>query len=109
MGKAKGAVAGRIHLPHPGEMLLLEFLEPAGVTQYRLAQATGISISRINDLVKGRRSITPDMAIRLGAAFKVGPEIWLNLQHSYDMRRAREKRGAEYDAIKPLPELETVT
>lgn len=96
----------KLHLPHPGEILLLEFLEPAGVSQYRLAEATGLTASRINDIVKGRRSITPDTAIRLGAAFKVGPELWLNLQHNYDMRLAREERGAEYDAIKPLPELE---
>lgn len=96
----------KLHLPHPGEILLLDFLEPAGISQYRLAEATGITPSRINDLVKGRRGITPDTAIRLGAAFKVGPELWLNLQQTYDMRKAREERGAEYDAIKPLPELE---
>lgn len=90
---------------HPGQILLLEFLEPAGVSQYRLAQATDISVSRINDLVKGRRGITPDTAIRLGAALGVSPEFWLNLQHDYDMRMARAAKAEEYAAIRVLPEL----
>jgi addiction module HigA family antidote len=94
-----------LHLAHPGEMLLLEFLEPAGVSQYRLAQAAGITVSRINDLIKGRRGITPDTAIRLGAALGTGPELWLNLQHDYDMRLARAEKGAEYAAITVIPEL----
>jgi addiction module HigA family antidote len=88
-------------------MLLLEFLEPAGVSQYRLAQAAGITVSRINDLIKGRRGITPDTAIRLGAALGTGPELWLNLQHDYDMRLARAEKGAEYAAITVIPELQT--
>jgi addiction module HigA family antidote len=96
-----------LHLAHPGEMLLLEFLEPAGVSQYRLAQAAGITVSRINDLIKGRRGITPDTAIRLGAALGTGPELWLNLQHDYDMRLARAEKGAEYAAITVIPELQT--
>lgn len=90
---------------HPGEILLLEFLEPVGVSQYRLAQATSISVSRINDLVKGRRGITPDTAIRLGAALGVSPEFWLNLQRDYDMRLARAAKAAEYAAITVIPEL----
>lgn len=102
----KSSKIQKLRLPHPGEILLLEFLQPAGVSQCRLAQATGISVSRINDLVKGRRGITPDTAIRLGAAFNVGPELWLNLQHGYDVRLARAEKGAEYNAIRPLPELE---
>ena len=103
----KKAPVKALHLAHPGEMLLLDFLQPIGITQYRLAQATGISVSRINDLIKGRRGITPDMAIRLGAAFAISPVFWLNLQHDYDMRLAREKKGAEYAAIVKLPELAT--
>lgn len=100
--KAKPAM---LRPAHPGELLLLEFLEPTGISQYRLAQATGISVSRINDLIKGRRGITPDTAIRLGNAFGTGPELWLNLQHDYDMRLARAEKGAEYAAIVKLPEL----
>jgi len=103
--KPRAKVAKNLHLAHPGEMLLLDFLQPINVSQYRLAQATGISVSRINNLIKGRRGITPDMAIRLGTAFGTGPELWLNLQHGYDMRLARSEKGAEYDAIVKLPEL----
>ncbi len=103
--KTKNKKTANLHLAHPGEMLLLEFLQPINVSQYRLAQATGISVSRINDLIKGRRGVTPDMAIRLGAAFGTGPELWLNLQHDYDMRLARSEKGAEYDKIVKLPEL----
>jgi addiction module HigA family antidote len=94
-----------LHLAHPGEMLLLDFLQPATISQYRLAQATGISVSRINDLIKGRRGITPDSAIRLGAALGTGPELWLNLQRDYDMRLVRAEKAAEYAAISVIPEL----
>ena len=90
---------------HPGEILLLEFLEPVGVSQNRLAQATAISVSRINDLIKGRRGITPDTAIRLGAALGVSAEFWLNLQQDYDMRLARAEKAAEYATITVIPEL----
>lgn len=90
---------------HPGSILLLEFLEPASVTQYRLAQATHLSVSRINDLIKGRRGITPDSAIRLGAALGISAEFWLNLQRDYDMRMARAEKAAEYDSIVKMPEI----
>jgi addiction module HigA family antidote len=90
---------------HPGEILLKEFLEPVEVSQYRLAQATGISVSRINDLIKGRRGITPDSAIRLGAALGISAEFWLNLQRDYDMRLAIAEKASEYAAIKVIKEL----
>jgi addiction module HigA family antidote len=95
----------RIPPAHPGEILLLEFLESAGISQNKLALATGLSVSRVNDLIKGRRGITPDTAIRLGAATGVGAEFWLNLQHDYDMRLARQEKGKEYATIKLLSEL----
>jgi addiction module HigA family antidote len=89
----------RIPSVHPGEILLHEFLEPARISQYRLAQATGIPASRISDLVHGRRGITPDSAIRLGKALGVSTEFWLNLQHGYDVREARYANEAQYAAI----------
>lgn len=98
--------AEELPITHPGEILLHEFLEPANISQYRLAQATGISVSRINDLVKSRRGVTPDTAIRLGAALGVSAAFWLNLQHEYDMRVARRARKVEYDAIERMPELQ---
>lgn len=95
----------RITPAHPGMILLLEFLEPAGISQNKLAVATGLSVSRVNDLIKGRRGITPDTAIRLGSATGVGAEFWLNLQHDYDLRLALQEKGKEYAAIKLMAEL----
>lgn len=95
----KPAESNRIPSIHPGEILLHEFLEPARISQYRLAQATGIPASRISDLVRGRRGITPDSAIRLGKALGVSTEFWLNLQHGFDVREARQANEAQYAAI----------
>jgi antitoxin HigA-1 len=95
----------RISPAHPGTILLLEFLEPAGISQNKLAVATGLSVSRVNDLIKGRRGITSDTAIRLGTATGVGPEFWLNLQRDYDLRLARQEKGDEYAALKIMAEL----
>jgi addiction module HigA family antidote len=89
----------RIPPVHPGQILLTEFLEPEGISQYRLAQATGLPASRVSDLVKARRGITPDSAIRLGKAFGTGTNFWLNLQAHYDVRIAQESNAKEYDAI----------
>lgn len=96
----------RIPSVHPGKILLHEFLEPAGISQYRLAQATGLPASRISDLVHGRRGITPDSAIRLGKALGLSTEFWLNLQHGFDVREARRANEAQYAAI---PLLTTAT
>ena len=91
--------ADRIPPVHPGQILLAEFLEPEGISQYKLAQATGLPASRISDLVKARRGITPDSAIRLGKAFGTGTNFWLNLQAHYDVRIAEEANEEEYEAI----------
>lgn len=95
----KKTKSDRIPPVHPGQILLTEFLEPEGISQYRLAQATGLPASRISDLVKARRGITPDSAIRLGKAFGTGTNFWLNLQAHYDVRIAQESNEKEYDAI----------
>ena len=73
---------------HPGEHLA-EFLEELGISQYRLAKAIGTPPRRINEIVHGRRSITADTALRLGRAFEMTSEFWLNLQNSYDLDLAR--------------------
>jgi addiction module HigA family antidote len=75
---------------HPGEILLTEFLEPMGVTQYRLAKNIGVTPRRINEIVHGRRAITADTALRLGRFFTMEAEFWLNLQTHYDMEVALE-------------------
>lgn len=82
---------------HPGEILLQEFLVPAGTTQVALAAHLGVPIQRINELIRGKRGITPETAWLLAQAFGTSPEFWVNLQSAHDLARARPKR-----AIKPL-------
>ncbi|GAB4270497.1 MULTISPECIES: helix-turn-helix transcriptional regulator [Deferrisoma] len=88
---------------HPGEILLEEFLKPLGITQYRLAKEIGVTPRRINEIVRGRRAITADTALRLGRYFGMEPEFWMNLQSHYEMERAREALGSRLDAeVRPL-------
>lgn len=70
---------------HPGEILLDEFLEPMGISQYRLAKNISVSPRRINEIVHGKRAITADTALRLGRFFGMTPQFWLNLQNRFDL------------------------
>lgn len=83
----------------PGEVLVEEFLKPMAVTQYRLAMATGLPHSRITDIIKGRRGITADTALRFARAFGTTAEFWLGLQHHYDMTEARRANELAYAEI----------
>ena len=80
------------HFPpiHPGEILLDEFLEPMGISQYLLAKDISVPIRRINEIVHGKRSITADTALRLGRFFGMSPQFWLNLQTRYDLEVAED-------------------
>lgn len=73
------------NLIHPGEILNEEFLKPLGVSQTRLALDIRVPPPRINAIVHGKRAITADTALRLGAYFKMEPQFWLNLQNNYDL------------------------
>jgi antitoxin HigA-1 len=73
---------------HPGIILLQEFLDPAGLTQAELARALGIPLNRVNELVRGKRGITPETALLLAGYFKNSAEFWMNLQTAYDLTRA---------------------
>ena len=75
---------------HPGEHLA-EFMQELGITQYRLAKTIGVPRVRVHDIVKRRRSITADTALRIGRALGTTPEFWLNLQRMYDLDIARSK------------------
>lgn len=77
----------KIKLPpiHPGEILKEEFLEPMGISQYRLAKDISVPPRRINEIVHGKRAITADTALRLGRFFNMSPQFWLNLQTRYDL------------------------
>ena len=78
---------------HPGEVLQEEFLDPLGVTQVALADHIGVSVQRVNELVRGKRGITPETAWLLAQAFGTTPEVWVNLQANYDLASARPKRN----------------
>ena len=73
---------------HPGEILLKEFLEPAGVTQVALAASLGVPIQRINTLINGKRGMTPETALLLSGRFKTTAEYWMNLQTACDLYEA---------------------
>jgi antitoxin HigA-1 len=87
---------------HPGEILLEEFLKPFGVSQYELAKVVGVSPRRINEIVHGKRAITPDTALRLARAFDVSDRFWLNLQNRYDLEVEKSKLAEPLSAIKPF-------
>ena len=86
---------------HPGEILLEEFLEPMGISQYRLAKDISVPARRINEIVKGKRAISPDTALRLSRYFGLSERFWLNLQTRYDLEVEKDKLAdrLERDAL----------
>jgi addiction module HigA family antidote len=74
---------------HPGEILLTEFMQPLGLTSYRLAKEISVPTPRVHDIVLGKRSISADSAVRLGIFFNLPAQFWLNLQNDYDLRLAK--------------------
>ncbi|MEA3348734.1 MAG: HigA family addiction module antitoxin [Pseudomonadota bacterium] len=76
---------------HPGTILFEEFLQPMGLSQYRLAKDTNVPPRRINEIVHGKRSITANTALRLGKFFSMTPQFWMNLQSRYDIEVAEDK------------------
>lgn len=83
---------------HPGEMLLEEFLKPLGISQLAFAKHLGIPLQRLNEVVLGKRAVTPETAWLFGMALGTGPEIWLDLQSAYDLAKSRPSRK-----VRPLP------
>ena len=90
---------------HPGEILKEEFLIPMGITQTRLAEALHTSFRAINELVNEKRGITVEMALRLSKYFGTSPELWLNLQNSYDLYNVAQKKRELIDAIERVEEV----
>ncbi len=83
--------AKKLPLVHPGEILLEEFLEPMGISQYRLAKEISVSARRINEIVHGKRSISADTALRLARFFGTTELFWVNLQTRYDLEFEKDK------------------
>ena len=77
---------------HPGEVLQQEFLVPLGITQVKLAAHIGVSVQRINEVVRGKRGVTPETAWLFAQALGTTPEFWVNLQTQHDLASARPKR-----------------
>ncbi|MDR0535723.1 MAG: HigA family addiction module antidote protein [Puniceicoccales bacterium] len=91
----------KIQTPHPG-FFLKEMLDELGVSQYRLAIATGLPHSRVSGIINGRQNITTATALRLGRYFSQSAEYWLNLQRFHDLSQARKKMKAEIEEIVPF-------
>lgn len=94
---------------HPGEVLLEEFLVPLRITQSDVAEWIGVSYPRVNEIIHGKRGITPDTALRLERMFGMEAEFWLNLQLAYDLYAAqRSKTASEIRKIRRLPSIAAV-
>ncbi|MDR2787129.1 MAG: HigA family addiction module antidote protein [Candidatus Accumulibacter sp.] len=96
-------MAREIPYPHPGEILLEEFLKPMGITQYRLAKEISVPQRRIGEIVAGKRAITVDTGLRLSAFFGMSDGFWTGLQTDYDTARARESLA---DILSRIPRFE---
>jgi addiction module HigA family antidote len=92
----KGITTGRrLDTVHPGSVLLADFIEPMGITRYRVAKAIGVQQRRIDEICAGARGITAETAVRLGLAFDIDPQFWLNLQAQYDIEVIQREHGDE--------------
>ena len=80
---------------HAGETLLEDFLKPLGLTASRLAIELMVPVTRMNDIVRGRRAVTADTALRLARYFGTTPQFWMNLQANYELELAQDARGSE--------------
>lgn len=87
---------------HPGEVLLEEFLIPMKISAYRLAKEIYLPQTRISEIIKGRRRITADTAIRFSLFFGNSPQFWLGLQDDFDLEEERRQKGNEFAAIKSV-------
>ena len=92
MKKPKAAI-------HPGEILLTEFMEPLGLTAYRLAKELHVPQPRVHSVIRGKRAISADTAVRLGIYFNLPAQFWLNLQNQYDLQVAAV--NPQHTQIKP--------
>ena len=93
----------KLHPPiRPGEMLLKEFLEPLGISQYRLAKDINVPVPRINAIIKEKRGISADTALRLARYFETTEQFWMNLQLMYELECAKDELGASLEGDIPL-------
>jgi addiction module HigA family antidote len=96
----------KVPYPHPGEILLEEFLKPMGITQYRIAKEIGVSQRRIGEIVAGKRSVTADTGLRLSKFFGMSDDFWIGLQMDYDAAVAKSALKITLSKIKPWKAVE---
>ena len=101
MSKSPTITDDLLHNPHPGEILLAEFIEPMGLSQNGLARAIGVPPRRINEIVLGKRSVTADTDLRLGRYFGLSEGFFLGLQADFDLLEQKRRLGDELDKIEP--------
>ena len=87
---------------HPGEMLLEDFLKPMGLTQRDLANSINVPYQRVNEIINGKRGITPSTALRLSKYFKISADFWMNIQLRWDLYFAKKAESNELKNIKPI-------
>lgn len=89
---------------HPGDILLHDFMEPLKLSSYKLAKELGVSVPSVNEIVRRRRAVTAEMALRLSRYFGTSAQLWQNLQAQYDLEIASRKIGKRVErSIQPLP------
>ncbi len=91
----------KVPYPHPGEILLEEFLKPMGITQYRLAKELGVPQRRIGEIVAGTRAVTADTGLRLSRFFGMSDGFWIGLQMDHDAAKAKDGLAKTLARIKP--------
>ncbi len=87
---------------HPGQMLLLEFLEPMGLSQRDLATGIGVPYQRVNELINGRRGVTPSTALRLARFFGTSADVWMNMQIRWDLHFTEKSEAADLRKIRKV-------
>ena len=87
---------------HPGEILREDFMRPLGLSSNALARAIGVTPARINEIVREKRGITAETALRLARFFGTSVDLWMNLQQRYDLERAKDLLGDSLEQIKPM-------
>jgi antitoxin HigA-1 len=97
--KRRTALMNKIPNIHPGEVLLEDFLKPMNISAYRLAKETRIDNTRISEIIKGKRGISVDTALRFSKFFGNSPEFWINIQYHYDLEEKKEKLFGELEKI----------
>lgn len=96
-------MAANLKAVHPGRILATEFMAPIGLTAYRLAKELGSAVPTVNEVVRGRAKISPEMGLLLAAFFGTSESFWINLQSDYDRRQAKGKLGSRLRRVKPWP------